>query len=61
MARRAATVSQTDVARTIRAVIAAGLTVTRVITRPDGVAIETNAGEQPVTPATTEPKRKWAL
>lgn len=54
-------VSQTDVARTIRAVIAAGLTVTRVITRPDGVAIETNAGEQPVTLTPTEPKRKWAV
>ena len=60
MARRAATVSQVDVARTIRAMLAAGLTVTRVVTRADGVVIETQpllgAEEQRV-----EPKRRPVL
>ena len=41
MSRRPSIVSQADVARTIRAVKACGLTVLRVVTRADGVAIET--------------------
>ncbi|HEY4981259.1 MAG TPA: hypothetical protein VII24_04795 [Pseudolabrys sp.] len=41
MPRRAATVTQADVSRTIRAVLAAHLTIIRVVTRPDGVSIET--------------------
>lgn len=39
--RRHAVVTQTDVARAIRATQAAGLTITRVVARADGVAIET--------------------
>lgn len=41
MPRRAATVTQADIARAIRAVQAAGLQVMRVVVRPDGVAVET--------------------
>ena len=41
MPRRVATVTQADVARAIRAAMGAGLTVVRVVARPDGVAIET--------------------
>jgi hypothetical protein len=47
MPRRAATVTQADVARTIRAVMAAHLTIVRVVTRPDGVSIETAEIIQP--------------
>lgn len=43
MPRRAAIVTQADVARTIRAVIASGLLIVRVVTRADGVVIETSA------------------
>ena len=43
MSRRPATVSQADIARSIRAALAAGLTVVRVVARHDGVAIETAA------------------
>lgn len=49
MSRRPATVTQADVARTLRAVRAAGLTVTRVITRPDGVEIQTADAPPPQT------------
>ncbi|TXM72710.1 hypothetical protein FV218_12640 [Methylobacterium sp. WL69] len=41
MPRRAAVVTQADIARAIRAVQAAGLPVMRVIVRSDGVAVET--------------------
>jgi hypothetical protein len=41
MPRRAATVTQADIARAIRAIQAAGLPVMRVVVRPDGVAVET--------------------
>jgi hypothetical protein len=54
MPRRPATVTQADVARSIRAVIAAGLKVIRVVTRPDGVSIET-VDVPPVDPP-VEPK-----
>ncbi|ACL62095.1 hypothetical protein [Methylobacterium nodulans] len=41
MSRRQAVVRQADIARTIRAMRDAGLTVVRVVVRPDGVALET--------------------
>ncbi|GEP08571.1 hypothetical protein [Methylobacterium gnaphalii] len=41
MPRRAASVTQADIARAIRAVKAEGLPVLRVIVRADGVAVET--------------------
>jgi hypothetical protein len=41
MPRRAAIVTQADVARTLRAVMAVGLHVVRIVTRADGVSIET--------------------
>lgn len=47
MPRRPATVTQADVARAIRAVIAAGLSVVRVVARADGVAIETAQDSAP--------------
>lgn len=50
MGRRPALVTQAEVSRAIRAMLAAGLKVARVVARPDGVAIETtdareNSGE----------------
>ncbi|WP_082523927.1 hypothetical protein [Methylobacterium sp. Leaf399] len=42
MPRRAALVTQADIARAIRAAQAAGLSVHRVVVRADGVAVETN-------------------
>jgi len=42
VARRAATVTQADIARVIRAMKAAGLPVVRVIAHPDGVSVETS-------------------
>jgi hypothetical protein len=56
MPRRAATITQADVARTIRAVMAAHLTIIRVVTRPDGVSIET-AETAPVELLPVEPKQ----
>ena len=41
MPRRAASVTQADIARAIRAMQAAGLPVLRVIVRADGIAVET--------------------
>ena len=41
MPRRAATVTQADIARAIRAAQAAGLPVTRIVVRADGVSVET--------------------
>lgn len=42
MPRRAANIAQADIARTLRAMRDAGLSVTRVVVRPDGgVSIET--------------------
>ncbi len=40
MPRRAATVTQADIARAIRAAQAAGLPVTRIVVRSDGVSVE---------------------
>jgi hypothetical protein len=56
MPRRAAIVTQADVARTIRAMAAAGLRVVRCVARADGVAIETADAAQPSdAPATEQP------
>ncbi|TXN76680.1 hypothetical protein [Methylobacterium sp. WL8] len=44
MPRRAASVTQADIARVIRAAQAAGLPVLRIVVRADGVAIETTGG-----------------
>lgn len=41
MSRHAATVTQADIARAIRAVQAAGLPVMRVVVKADGVVVET--------------------
>lgn len=61
MPRRGATVTQADVSRAIRATKAAGLTIVRIVARPDGIAIET--AEAPVTaPApATEPRKRIVL
>lgn len=50
MPRRAATVTQADIARAIRAIQAAGLPVMRVIVRADGVAVETAKTSQDAGP-----------
>jgi hypothetical protein len=47
MPRRAAIVTQADIARTIRAMADAGLNVVRCVTRADGVAIETSDVDVP--------------
>jgi hypothetical protein len=61
MPRRPAIVTQADVARSIRAVMAAGLTIIRVVTRPDGVSIETATKGGEVSPSAdlseNEPKK----
>ncbi len=58
MARRSALVTQADVSRAIRATKAAGLTIVRVVARPDGVAIETaDAMAIPVA----EPRKRIVL
>ncbi len=61
MSRRPALVTQADVARTIRAVQAAGLTIVRVVTRPDGISIET--ADHPVPPIADceEPRKRIVL
>jgi hypothetical protein len=55
MPRRSASVTQADVARTIRAVLAAHLTIIRVVTRPDGVSIETTEMQAPTELPTVAP------
>ena len=47
MPRRAAAATQADITRMIRAVVAEGLKVVRVVTRADGVSIETEAETSP--------------
>ena len=62
MPRRAASVTQADVARTIRAMLQAGLRVVRVVTRKDGVSVETDAGpEQTADAPNIEPEREIVL
>ena len=58
MSRRPALVTQADVARAIRAARAAGLTIVRVVARPDGIAIETT--DLPAPPA-EEPRKRIVL
>jgi hypothetical protein len=41
MARRQSLITQSDVTRIVKGAIAGGLTVMRIVARPDGVAIET--------------------
>jgi hypothetical protein len=54
MPRRAATVTQADVHRAIRAARQAGLTIYRVVARPDGVSIETVESVNMDDPKTTQ-------
>ncbi|MDR7039774.1 hypothetical protein J2X36_004552 [Methylobacterium sp. BE186] len=58
MPRRAANVTQADIARAIRAVQNAGLPVLRVVVRTDGVAVETK--EISNTDASAEDRSKLA-
>ena len=61
MSRRRATVTQADVMRTLRAVKASGLTIVRVVARPDGVAIETAEAENlPPEPVASAPDTTWS-
>jgi hypothetical protein len=48
MPYRPAIVTQADITRAIRALLAAGLPVTRVVLRADGVSVETTEGQYPV-------------
>jgi len=61
MPRRPATVTQADIARVIRAVLAAGLRVERVALRGDGVFVETPDTAISVEPETDQPKPKIIL
>ena len=61
MPRRGATVTQADIARTIRAMVAAGLKISRCVTRPDGVAIETTEEFLPDDQSKTKPKKVVVL
>lgn len=54
MSRRPATVTQADIARSLRAMKNAGLTVVRVIVRGDGALIETEAAP-PIGDTETRP------
>ena len=56
MPRPQALVTQADVSRIIRAMLAEGLTVRSIAARPDGVYIET--ADAPVTPSATVIERK---
>ena len=58
MARRSPTVTQADIARTIRAMLAAGLKVTRVVTRADAVEIETSESESRASSHVTVERKK---
>ncbi len=61
MARRSALVTQADVSRAIRATKAAGLTIVRVVARPDGVAIETADAPGAVASPVAEPRKRIVL
>ena len=50
MSRRAAAVTQADIARAIRAARQAGLEVLRLVARPDGVSIETSNQAEVIQP-----------
>lgn len=59
MSGRAAIVTQADIARSIRAMIAEGLKIVRVVARADGVAIET--ADCPIDDVAAEPKKPIEL
>jgi hypothetical protein len=61
MSRRPATVTQAEVARAIRAAKAEGLTVVRIVARPDGYAIETTAAPVSHDAITVERERPVVL
>ncbi len=61
MSRRPALITQADVARAIRATRSAGLTIVRVVARPDGVSIETAESPIPALPAADEPRKRIVL
>jgi hypothetical protein len=50
MPRRPALVTQADVNRAIRAARQAGLVITRIVARPDGVSIETAESVSSIVP-----------
>jgi hypothetical protein len=52
---------QADIARAIRAAKQAGLTIVRIVARPDGVSLETEAAPPPVSPPPADPPRKIVL
>lgn len=60
--RRRAVATQADTARAIRAAQAAGLTIPRIVVRPEGTAVETadalGAGS---TPADAAPRKRIKL
>ena len=58
---RRATVTQADVARAIRAAKKEGLTVTRLVVRPDGIAVETSENVQPTESVTIESEPEVVL
>jgi hypothetical protein len=57
MSNRPANVLQADIARVMRAAKQAGLTIVRIVTRPDGVFLETDQAPAP-KPVATEPPAK---
>jgi hypothetical protein len=58
MSRRPANVVQADIARAIRAAKQAGLTIVRIVARPDGVSLETDAAPASTPPPPADPPRK---
>lgn len=61
MSGRPANVTQAEIARAIRAAQAAGLTVVRIVARPDGVAVETNSAPALPGAAPVEAERPIVL
>lgn len=61
MPRRAATVTQADVSRAIRAARAAGLTVLRIVARTGGISVETSDMPLPVIPSAPEARKRIVL
>jgi hypothetical protein len=58
MSRRPANVLQADIARAIRAAKQAGLTIVRIVARPDGVSLETDEAPPSAPPPPADPPRK---
>lgn len=62
MSRKPANISQADIARTGRALIACGFKFARVVTRSDGVVFELEDGtERPVNSVTQDHKSEVIL